>query len=146
MEIGVSNRVVHRNGIGQFTRDCSDAAESTVKKAIEEGAQLSRTLAPVGPKEDPRTVHLKDSISTQMFGRTSGEWKSTARHALPIELSAVPHDITGWVSFFWEREGRMWAPGSNIIHHPGNAAQPFLRPAYQVIMGKIMSIARSEYP
>lgn len=146
MEVAVSNRVIARNSIGQFASECSDAAERTVRESIEKGAELSRAMAPVGTKADPRTTKLKDSISSQMLSRTSGEWKATARHALPIELSAGPHDITGWVSFFWEKMGRDWSPGPNTIHHPGNAAQPYLRPAYQIVMGRIMAVARREYP
>jgi hypothetical protein len=146
MEAAVSNRVVARNGIGRFRQQCSDAAENTIRDAVEEGAELSRSLAPVGHKKDPRTVKLKDSIESEVLSRTSGQWKSTARHALAIEKSAKPHPITGWVNFFWEREGRNWDGGPNMIQHPGNAAQPYLRPAYEIIMRRIMEIARRNYP
>lgn len=146
MDVAVSNRVVVRNSIGRFRQACSDAAEETIREAVEEGAALSRSLAPVGHKNDPRTVHLKDSVESEVLSRTSGQWKSTARHALAIEKGAVPHPITGWVSFFWENEGRDWTPGPNEIQHPGNSAQPYLRPAYETIMRRIMSIAREKYP
>jgi hypothetical protein len=89
---------------------------------------------------------LKDSISAEMLSRTSGQWKATARHALPQEFGAGPHEITGDVSFFWESEGRMWNPGDNMIHHPGNPAQPYLRPAYKIISGKLLSIMKRFYP
>jgi hypothetical protein len=144
--VGVSNRVIARNGIGQFRSECSLAAERTVEKAVERGARLSRDFAPSGSKNDPRTTKLKKSIEPRMLGRTQGEWTATARHALAIEKGAVPHEITGWVNFFWERESRDWEPGMNLINHPGNAAQPYLRPAYAIVMGEVMAIARGEYP
>lgn len=152
MSFAVSNRVVARNGIGQFIRDCEGAAEKTVRKSVQQGARLSRTLAPVGTKPDPRTIPLKDSIEWEVLSRTSGVWKATARHALPIEKGAVPHVIRGnpFLHFYWDNAGRWWVPGlfgpTDIVNHPGNAAQPYLRPAYEIIMGRIMSIAREEYP
>lgn len=142
----MSNRVVSRNGLGQLIRDCEQAGEDTAREAVERGAKLSRAMAPVGTKPDSRTKKLKDSIETHMISATSGVWYSTARHALPVEFSAAPHDISGKVFFFWEKEGRMWQPGENIIDHPGNPAQPFLRPAYDIVMAQIMEIARREYP
>ncbi len=146
MGIACSNRVISRNGFGRFIAECDAAATATVKQSIEEGADLSRTMAPVGHKIDPRTVKLKDSISTKMLSSTSGVWTSTARHSLAIEKGASSHTIPGEVSFFWEKHWRMWEPGPNEIHHPGNAAQPFLRPAYEVISHRIMAIARRNYP
>lgn len=149
--------VVARNDIGRFIRECEMAAESTVEDAIEEGARLSRAMAPAGSKPDPRTVPLKESITTRMFGRTRGEWGSSARHALAIEKGAVPHAIPANVRFYWDKLGRMWMPpetylrvtgypGADPIQHPGNAAQPYLRPAYAQVMANIMSIARKNYP
>lgn len=144
--VAVSNRVIARNDIGQFRRACSDAAEKTVEEAVERGAKLSRQMAPSGTKRDPRTTKLKKSIEPHMLGRTQGEWVATARHALAIEKGAVPHIITGWVNFFWENQGRDWEAGPNRINHPGNAAQPYLAPAYRVIMRQVMQIARDKYP
>ncbi len=144
--VAVSNRVIARNDIGRFRAACSDAAEKTVEEAIERGAKLSRQMAPRGTKRDPRTTKLKNSIEPRMLSRTQGEWKATARHALAIEKGAVPHQITGWVNFFWENEERNWVPGKNLINHPGNAAQPYLRPAYIVVMKQLMQIARTKYP
>lgn len=144
--VAVSGRVIARNNIGQFVRECEMAAQRTVEEAVERGANLSRAMAPIGPKPDPRTGKLKDSISSKMYGRTAGEWSCSARHALAIEKGAVRHDITGWVNFFWENEGRAWEPGPNTIDHPGNAAQPYLHPAYKIIMQQIMDIADRKYP
>jgi hypothetical protein len=153
----VSNRVVARNGIGRFIRECEMAAERTVKKAVDEGADMSRALAPVGPKEDPRTIPLKASIYTRMLGRTAGEWGAAARHAMAQEFGAGPHIITGNpnLAFYWEAAGRRFVPASvyyrqpglvTVVNHPGNPAHPYLRPAYEAIRGRVMAIAAEEYP
>jgi hypothetical protein len=92
-----------------------------------------------------------------MYGRTKGEWGSSARHALAIEHGAAPHDIPANVRFYWDKVGRMWMPpevyqrvtgfpGADPIHHPGNAAQPFLRPAYEQVMAGMGARMRRFYP
>lgn len=146
IRVATTSRVVTQNRLGQFARDCERAAGESVKDMIEEGAQLSRDFAPTGHKGDPRTGTLKASMFTRMLSRTQGIWGNTARHALPIETGAVPHEIPGNVLFFWEREGRMWVPGTNVINHPGNAAQPFLRPAFRIIKARSIDIMRRHYP
>lgn len=157
MDVAVSNRVVARNSIGRFIRECEMAAEATVKEMVNEGEKLSKSLAPVGHKADPRTVTLRAGMFSKMLGRTSGIWGNFARHALPIEKGAGPHVIRGnpGLGFFWEAAGRNWIPAAvfyhqpglaDLINHPGNAAQPFLRPAYEIIQGRAMAIARKHYP
>lgn len=157
MDIAVSNRVIARNGIGQFIADVEGAATRTVERTIQEGVEISRAMAPAGGKPDPRTLPLKASFFTHMLSRTSGVWGNTARHALPIEKGAVPHVIMGnpHLGFFWEAAGRNWIPAEryygipglrDLVNHPGNAAQPYLRPAYEIVSRRMMSIARSEYP
>lgn len=146
MEVAVSNRVIARDNFGRFIAECKMAATATVKELIEEGTNLSRAMAPASGKPDPRTAPLKASIYGEMLSATSGHWVATARHALPIEFGAGAHQITGWVGFFWENAGRQWEPGPNMINHPGNAAQPYLRPAYEVIMSRAISVADKHYP
>lgn len=157
MRLATSNRVVARNGIGRFIAECEMAATRTVEDAIDEGARLSREMAPAGVKPDPRTPPLKASIFTHMQGRTSGYWGSNARHALPVETGARRHPIPANVKFYWDKVHRMWMipevyfrvtgyPGADPIDHPGNPAQPFLKPAYKIVMRNIMAHARRNYP
>jgi hypothetical protein len=152
MEVGVSNKVVVRNGFGQFISEVEAAGSMTVDAVLDEGVALSRELAPVGAKPDPRTPSLRDAFYTQKLGRTSGIWGNFARHALAIERGARPHTIIGrpFMRFYWEEESRMWVPGlfgePDIINHPGNDAQPYLLPAYRTIMRRAMDIARRYYP
>lgn len=137
--------VNHRNRWGQFAAHYEHAGEQTVKDAIDEGARLSRSLAPVGTKPDPRTIPLRESIEPVMTSRTRGSWIAHARHAKPIEFGARPHPITANVRFWWESAGRMWIPGIGWINHPGNSAQPFMRPAYQIIKRRMSEIAHRNY-
>lgn len=154
--LAVSNRVYSKNALGQFAARCERAGVKTVEKAVTEGAKMSRKLAPEGSKVDPRTVPLKDSIFSHNVG-TYGFWYSVARHAMPQEFGAGPHVITGDPSlgFWWEAEGRNWIPAAvyfkspgliDVINHPGNPAQPFLRPAYEVVMANVMRWAKRYYP
>lgn len=145
MEVAVSGRVIARNGIGQFIRECEMAGEATVADLVREGKALSLEFAPVGHKPDPRTPTLQGGMYSHSAG-TTGYWGCRARHALAIEYGAGAHLITGRVHFFWEAMGRYWTPGSNMIHHPGNAAQPYLRPAYKIVSGRAMAVARKYYP
>lgn len=148
----VSNRVSVRSSLGTFINDVERSTTRTVERAIEEGAAASRALAPVGEKVDKRTLPLRDSIFTRMEGPNRGYWYSVARHALPIEYGARAHPIIGspHFQFYWDAAGRWWIPGlmgdPDFIMHPGNAAQPFLRPAYEAVIGRRLDqIMREEY-
>lgn len=146
MDVAVSNRVIARSSIGQFIGACERAATETVQEAIQDGERAAKQYAPTGHKRDPRTVTLRDGMYSRMLSATSGEFGCVARHALPQEFGAVPHEITGRVRFWWDAMGRAWTPGPNMIQHPGNPAQPYLRPAYALVMARVMRIAAAKYP
>lgn len=149
-ELHAGVRVAARNSIGQFARECELAGQQTLRDAVEDGANFSRTFAPVGHRHDHRTVPLKSSIHTEVRGNV-GRWFSVARHALPIEKGARPHTMIGnpTFRFFWEAAGRMWVPGlfgePDIINHPGNEAQPFLQPALDLVIARATQLARKNY-
>lgn len=150
--IAVSNRVVARNHFGQFIRDCEQAATATVKELIEEGEAISKGMAPVGSKTDRRGTPIFASFFTQMHSRTSGVWGNFSPWALHQEFGTRAHVILGspYLRFFWDNAGRMWIPGlfgtPDVVMHPGHRAQPFLRPAYEAVMARAMSVARKHYP
>lgn len=152
MELGFAGHVAARNSIGQFIGACERAAAETVKQLIEDGKQRSIANAPIGHKEDPRTPTLQEGMFSEMISRTQGRWGCTARHTLPIEFGAAPHVITGnpWLYFYWEEEGRYWVPGltgaPDLVNHPGNAAQPFLRPAFEEIKAEASAVMAAKYP
>lgn len=145
-QIAISPRVIARNSMGQFISALEAGVEESVREMIGEGARLSREMAPVGKKDDLRGPSLKESIEEQMLSAREGIWFTTARHGLPVEKGAVAHPITGMVNFYWERQQRDWVPGFNFINHPGNRAQPFLRPAYETIMGRALQTTEKHLP
>jgi hypothetical protein len=144
-DIAVSAKVIARDEFGRFIEACRIGGTETMRDISEKGAQLSRELAPIGKKPDPRGPRIVDSI-TSYYTSTTAHWQAATPWAIDQELGAGAHEIPGNVSFFWEREGRMWHPGDNTIHHPGNRPQPYLRPSYQAMMAQCLAIARTHYP
>jgi hypothetical protein len=140
-----------RNSVGEFIKVIENAGHETIQELVEMGANESRRQAPVGDKHDRRTIPIKQSIFTQMTSRAQGMWGSSARHALYQEKGTRPHEIvSSKFKFFWQNEGRMWIPGlfqdPDIINHPGHDAQPFLEPAFNMVMTRWRQIARKHYP
>lgn len=150
MDIAVSSEVIYRDRTGRFLSAVEAGVTAAVRDTIADGAKLSRRLAPSGSKPDPRTPKLKDSIDWYMTGSNSGVWVATARHALAIEYGAGPHPITGSpnLQFWWEREGREFVPGKGVdrVNHPGNAPQPYLRPAYEVVKHRLLTALDRHIP
>lgn len=150
--IVTTSQVHARNGIGQFIRECEQAATATVSELIHEGESMSKGMAPVGHKPDPRGTPIIASFFSHMLSRTSGVWGNFSPWALHQEFGTSAHAIIGnpYLSFFWDNAGRMWVPGlygtPDVVMHPGHGAQPFLRPAYKAISARAMSVARSKYP
>ncbi len=138
--------------MGAFIADCENAARETIEDLVTEGAALSKSLAPVGGKADPRTLTIRESIEPVVISRTSGLWRATARHAMAQERGASAHSIVGnpFLAFYWEAEGRDWEPGlmgvPDVVSHPGHGAQPYLKPAYEVIFRKAIITADRHYP
>jgi hypothetical protein len=148
----VSSRVIVRNNFGRFIADVEGAATATVKEAAEQGVEISKSLAPVGVKPDPRSAPIMASFYIDVISRTSAVWGNTARHALFQELGTGPHTMIGnpYFHFFWQEAGRWWIPGlfgePDIINHPGNDEQPYLRPAYRAVAARLLDIAKKHYP
>jgi len=151
VEIAVATRVYARSSLGQFIAACKGGETAAVRELVSDGAELSRGLA---PKD---TGELAASIGWVMLSATSGTWYASARHALPQEFGGAPHVIQGnpGLRFFWEEAGRMWIPASefygipglvDVVNHPGNPAQPYLRPAYHTIMAKSLEVLDRHMP
>ncbi len=157
MSIAVSARVYARNSLGRFIAECDAAGTKTAQSLAEKGETAAKNFAPVGHKPDPRTIPLRESIGHAMIGAKTGVIYATARHALVTEFGGAPHVISGSpaLKFYWENAGRWWVPGSefygipglvDVVNHPGSPAQPYLRPAYRLIMGMAIETADRYYP
>lgn len=151
MTIAVSTHFILRNNMGQFIAECKEGARATAQELVEEGYELAHGFAP------ERDGVLKASMGWVMLSATSGVWFARAAHALPQEFGGAPHVIQGnpSLSFYWENEGRWWIPAEayyhmpglvDMINHPGNPAQPYLRPAYRIVMAKCLAVADKHYP
>lgn len=155
MELATTSHVIARDSFGRFRRNIEQAAGETVRELVEEGMNISREMAPVGHKHDRRTTPLRDSMFMVMESSTKGYWGNFARHALAVEHGSRPHIIPGNpnLGFWWEKQGRMWIPAEtfygvpgmqDFVNHPGADAQPFLKPAYDVIRDRMMSKLRAK--
>lgn len=140
----VITKITTRDEFGRFTAMASRAGEAMLEEMARDGAELSRELAPVGHKPDPRSVSVRDGIR-YFTTHDTASWTSVARHAMAVELGSKRHPQSGNVGFFWEREGRRWGPGDNIIDHPATAAKPYLRPAWEIIMDRWDEYARKHF-
>lgn len=147
----VSRQLTVRDRSGAFIADCAGAASKSIAEAIQQGAAISRSMAPV------KTGTLAGSIAPVQLSRTTGVWGTDIFYAMYQEKGAGPHEIPSRVSFYWERMGRQWMwpetyliktgfPGADPINHPGNPAQPFLEPAYDMMKHKLVRIMAKYYP
>lgn len=147
----VSNQVIARDGMGRFIADIESAATRSVEDAIDVGQGAAREGAPM------RTGRLRGSFATAILSRTSGVFFNTAPYAKFQDEGAGPHTISAYVSFFWDKMGRMWMhpntyervtghPGADPIHHPGNPATHFMLKGYEAAKRAMPGILQREYP
>lgn len=75
-----------------------------------------------------RTGELSMSIHTRKLRPLLSHVVVGSDHWQPMEYGASPHDI-----YPTDPDGALFWPGAphpvNVVHHPGNEAQPFMRPA-----------------
>lgn len=154
-QIAMSNHIVVRDNFGRFYRDIKNAGERSIDRALALGEQVAIDMAPEGHKVDRRPGHtpIKSSMYTEKTSRTQGYVANFSLHAMPQEHGAGAHFIIAHgeeLNFFWERAGRWWIPGlrgtPDWVFHPGNASQPFLRPAYKAMTKALPGIMQAEYP
>lgn len=140
MQVGLSKAIMGRDSFGQFANVIEKAGENLLEDFADKVRDTAKTIVPV------RTGTLRDSIQTVRFSHNEYRVVATAPHALPIEKGARPHPITGWVKFYWVKEGRNWVPGENMINHPGNRSQPYLEPAFKLWWPTIKGEMSRRYP
>lgn len=153
--------VYNRNRLGQFAEEIEKGCDRAVDRWVELGAATSREMAP-GPgyrvgnySRRAGYIPLKASIGSVAHGH-SGYWYTNAPHWKFVEYPTGAHSITGYLVFPWK--GGMfrwddprfsnWTEGSGAtVHHPGTGAQPFLKPAYELVVKRqMMAILKSEMP
>ncbi len=84
--------------------------------------RAAKIKAPVG-----ETGNLRSSIAMQPPTLVSVDVTAQAEYSVYVEVGTGPHDIVP------NKAGALFWPGAAhpvaIVHHPGTAAQPFMRPA-----------------
>lgn len=134
--IHATTEVHLRDNFGAFIAACDAAATRSVQEAMVEGTRVARAMAPSGPARQDygRRPKLKANIWGHMISSRSARIVATPGHALPQEKSAGPHPIPN-------------AFGRGItVQHPGNAAQPYLRPALAAIARMLPPVMKRNYP
>lgn len=125
-----ATRIVEDRGPFGFTfiKHCEDAAEAAAKDAAEEGLRVAKMLAPEKTGRMADTIRISHTSSIEHGNVLTAfvEFSVGTNHWDYAEWGAAPHDITGRVRFFWEREDRYWTPGNNTIHHPGMKGKHFM--------------------
>jgi len=100
------------------------------------GAEAAKRLCPVSPEGSGSNPpgHLRDSITARTGRDEQGvyaEFGTDVDYSLPVELGSRPHVIRSHGDYpLRDRHGRVFG---REVHHPGNEAIPFLRPAIEFI-------------
>jgi hypothetical protein len=108
-----------------------------LEHAVEVGTQAAKRRCPVSPvgSSDHQSGQLRSAIGWHLdiddgdlVGIIGVDPASPASdYALPVELGAKPHTIRSHGDYpLRNRAGQVFG---REVHHPGNAAQPYLRPA-----------------
>lgn len=140
----ISPEIRYRDESGRFLAECDGAGAAAVEATGREGRAIAMALAPVGTEPDERSVPIVAGIDFYMTGAMSGVVVSRARHSLPQEHGAAPHSIGRPGQFLHNPYNQFSAKGP--VQHPGNAAQPYMRPMYNVIRRKMIEIMARFYP
>lgn len=169
-KVEFSARANWDDDFGTFSKRVEAAVEAAVVELVEEGADISRELAPEGNMSSPNTRppgRLKRSIYTYRKSRFVGGWGSDEPHADAVEFGAGSHPIfgnpklsfratggkdkrrtqskrTGRFLKQYDYTGKIISP--TYVNHPGNEAQPYLRPALEEIKARFVDTIKSYMP
>jgi len=130
----------YRDNAGRFASLLEKAASETVAEIVANAEAVAKAQTP------RRSGKLYRSIRGVVLSSHSGAVAAGTDYALYQEKGTFPHLMPGNVSFFWEREGRMWVPGSNAIVHPGNLGKHFMVAALHYMKARYAAIAAKHYP
>lgn len=137
-----------RDPLGRYAKGIDARAKKALRAIGQEGVDLARQAAPVGPPRSDygRRAPLSESLGWGFSGAASVTWgiKSGERytHARAQETGGRPHIIQGNpdLVFYWEKRGRhMRTP---MVNHPGNPATHFLSDSREAMDTAAAEIAR----
>lgn len=132
----VSTEIHFRDNSGRFAAMMAARGAAAARALVEATASEAAAKAPVGPgrRDYARRPKLSSSVEPVMTGAKVGVIVVRAGHGAAQEHGAAAH----------------WIPnafGSGVpVLHPGNAAQPYVRPAIISMKGaKAIGIVRPFY-
>jgi len=117
----------------QLGADVKEELEAAVVDGAEVIKKEANRLAP-GPHIDTEVEESSDTHVTVAIGPVEEKWFYRF-----FELGATAHEITGSPLAF-EDEGELVV--TRRVHHPGIAARPFLRPAFDKNKDKAIETAK----
>lgn len=131
----VSTRIQMRDNFDRFIALANEAGEEAARELVETAADDASDRAPVGParRDYGRRPKLSANVIPVMVGPKTGHVVATPEHGGPQEKGAGPHPIPN-----------AWGSGRTVMH-PGNAAQPYIRPAIRALKAKSAAILRRYY-
>lgn len=121
---------------GRFASLLDAADNAMARDMVETTARLAHEDAPVGPGRDDygRRPKLSSDIQSRMTSATAGVVGVSGPNSASQETGAAPHPIPN-----------AFGSGQTVMH-PGNAPQPFIRPALTKLRGLIPAMLRRHYP
>lgn len=131
-----TNSVTLRDGRGRFLDRYQEKKRRAAEALGQEGARVAFALA------SKKSGRMASSI-TSTSGTSGFSWTVRAPYWKYQEEGTRPHDITGWVRFWWMKEGRPWTPGTNTIRHPGNRAVHFMRDSFERIQPQVIEVLKT---
>lgn len=138
-ELTVYATVQNRDSSGRYIAGIHERARRAIEETVKAGAEVGKAGASV------KTGAMQASITGVVFSDFSGGVTVGTDHWRYQNAGTAPHEITGDVSFFWEREGRPWFAGTNTINHPGNPALHFMDQAADFCRRDFMDAVRRNF-
>lgn len=133
----VSTEIRMRDNFGRFLALVEEAGRASAQELVETAADDASELAPVGPARPPKQLARRPKLSSHihpvMLEPKMGVVVATPGHAAAQEKGAAPHPIPN-----------AFGTGATVMH-PGNAAQPYIRPAIRGLRLKAPAILRRYY-
>lgn len=134
--VEVSNQIQMRDQWGRYEALLDEAGIRTAEALVEHAANDAADRAPVGPgrKDYGRRPKLNTVVEPVMTSPKVGVIRVAAGHAGAQEHGAEPH----WIP-------NAFGLGITVLH-PGNPAQPYIRPAILALKRVALAIAKRYYP
>lgn len=117
-------RLTHRNRIPVFARETRAALANVVKETAHKIAGRAAITAPVDEGELQGSIYAEGTSDPLTWKVVVG-----AGHGADVEFGTGPHEIRPVKGKFlrFKIDGREIF--ARMVHHPGTAPQPYLRPA-----------------